>query len=265
MALPDYEVLAVKYAWRPARRPDLFIGGDPHDAPATMDYFVWVVRGGGRVVLVDTGFNEDMAAKRGRTLLRRPDAALPLVGVDPAAVETVIVTHFHNDHVGGFESFPNATFHVQDDEMAFATGRYMRHERFSKPYEPEHVIGLVRLAFRQKVAFHDGDEEIFPGLSVHKIGGHTMGLQAVRVHTRRGWVVLASDASHYYEHFDTGRGYPLVYHVGELLEGYAKLGKLASSPAHVVPGHDPLVMHRYPPVSPALAGIAVRLDAEPVG
>jgi glyoxylase-like metal-dependent hydrolase (beta-lactamase superfamily II) len=264
MALPDHEVLAVKYAWRPARRQDLFIGGDPHDAPAAMDYFVWVIRGGGRVVVVDTGFNEDMAAKRGRTLLRRPDAALALVGVDPAAVETVIVTHFHNDHVGGFESFPNATFHVQDDEMDFATGRHMRHERFAKPYEPDHVVGLVRLAYRRKVAFHDGDEEIFPGLSVHRIGGHTMGLQAVRVHTRRGWVVLASDASHYYEHFETGRGYPLVYHVGELFEGYAKLLKLASSPAHVVPGHDPLVMQRYPAASSALEGIAVRLDAEPV-
>ena len=96
-----------------------------------------------------------------------------------------------------------------------------------------------------------------------RIGGHTAGMQCVRVHTKRGWVVVASDTSHYYEHFETGRGFPLVFHVGELIEGYAKLKKLAASPRHVVPGHDPLVIQRYPAVSEALRGIAVRLDQEP--
>jgi glyoxylase-like metal-dependent hydrolase (beta-lactamase superfamily II) len=262
--MTEYEVLALKYAWRPARRADLFIGGDPHDADATMDYFLWVIRGEGRTIVVDTGFNQDMAVKRGRTLLRTPVEALSLVGVDAAKVEELVITHFHNDHIGAFDSFPNATFHVQDDEMAFATGRHMRHERFSKPYEPDHVCGLVRLVFKNKVVFHDGDDEIAPGITVHKIGGHTAGMQAVRVNTRRGWVVLASDASHYYEHFETSRGFPLVFHVGDLMEGYAKLRKLASSPKHVIPGHDPLVMQRYPAVSEELRGIAVRLDADPV-
>lgn len=258
-----YEVLALKYAWRPARRKDLFIGGDPHDAETTMDYFLWVIRGEGRLIVVDTGFNQDMAAKRGRTLLRTPVEALRLVGVDAAKVEQVIITHFHNDHVGAFDSFPSAVFHVQDDEMAFATGRYMRHERFSKPYEPDHVCGMVRLVYKERVVFHDGDEEIAPGVSLHRIGGHTMGMQAVRVQTRRGWLVLASDASHYYEHFEKRRAFPLVYHVGELIEGFGKLVKLASSPQHVIPGHDPLVMERYPPASQALSGIAVRLDVDP--
>ena len=262
--MTEYEVIALKYAWRPARRADLFIGGDPHDGDATMDYFLWVIRGGGELFVVDTGFNQDMAAKRGRTLLRTPVEALQLVGVDASQVKQLIVTHFHNDHIGAFDSFPNAVFHVQDDEMAFATGRHMRHERFAKPYEPDHVCGLVRLVFGNKVVFHDGDDEIAPGISVHRIGGHTAGMQAVRVNTKRGWVVLASDASHYYEHFESGRGFPLVFHVGELIEGYGKLKKLASSPSHVVPGHDPLVMKRYPAVSDALQGIAVRLDAEPV-
>ncbi len=259
-----YEVLALKYAWRPARRRDLFIGGDPHDADATMDYYLWVIRGGGRLFVVDTGFNEDMAKKRGRTLLRTPVEALALAGVDAKEVKEVLVTHFHNDHIGAFDSFPNAVFHVQDDEMAFSTGRHMRHERFARPVEPDHVCGMVRLAFESRVVFHDGDEEIAPGVSLHRIGGHTMGLQVVRVHTKRGWVVLASDATHYYEHFETGRAFPLVYHVGELIEGYAKLRSLASSPGHVIPGHDPLVLHRYPPVSDSLRGIAARLDLAPI-
>jgi glyoxylase-like metal-dependent hydrolase (beta-lactamase superfamily II) len=261
--MAQYEVLALKYAWRPARRPDLFIGGDPHDADATMDYYLWVIRNGDRVIVVDTGFNEDMAVKRGRTLLCTPDAALRRVGVDPATVEDVIVTHFHNDHVGGLDAFPRATFHVQDDEMAFATGRHMRHARLARPYEPDHVCRLVRLTHSGRVAFHDGDETIADGVSVHRIGGHTMGMQAVRVETQRGAVVLASDASHYYEHFETGRAFPLVYHVGDLIEGYAKLHRLAASPRHIVPGHDPLVLQRYPPHSEGLRGQVAQLDARP--
>lgn len=263
MAMPTYEVLALKYAWRKARRADLFIGGDPHDADATMDYFLWVIRGNGRVLVVDTGFNQDMAVKRHRTLLRTPAEALRAVDVDPSKVENVIVTHFHNDHIGAFDSFPRATFHVQDDEIDFSTGRLMRHERFNRAVEPDHVCGLIRLVFDRKVAFHDGDSEIAPGITVHRIGGHTKGMQVVRIHTKRGWIVLASDASHYYEHFEKMRAFPLVYHVGELMEGFAKLVKLADSPKHVVPGHDPLVMGRYPPAGAGLEGFAVRLDENP--
>jgi glyoxylase-like metal-dependent hydrolase (beta-lactamase superfamily II) len=100
-------------------------------------------------------------------------------------------------------------------------------------------------------------------VSVHHIGGHTAGLQCVRVRTARGWVVLASDASHYYEHVETGACFPTTYHLGEVLEGYNKLRRLAESPAHIIPGHDPLVLERYPSVK-GLEGIAARLDLAPL-
>lgn len=261
--LPCYEVFALKYATRGGARPDHFIGGDPHDRPMPMDYFLWVVRDQERLFLVDTGFNADMAAKRNRTLLRRPSEALSLLGITTDSVRDIVITHLHNDHAGTFEEYPNARFHLQDDEMAFATGRYMCCDRFSRPYEVDHVVGFVRLVYQDRVEFHRGDAEIGPGISVHRIGGHTAGLQCVRVHTARGWVVLASDASHYYEHFEQERCFPLVYHVGEMLEGFRRLRELADSPAHVVPGHDPLVMERYSAAEPQLEGIAVRLDWPP--
>ncbi len=264
MELPSYEVFAIKYAQREGRRPDHFIGGDPHDAPMPMDYFVWLVRSLERIVVVDTGFDAAMAAKRKRTLLRAPRDGLQLLGVRADAVEDVVITHLHNDHVGTFFDFPAARFHLQDEEMSFVTGRSMRHERFNRAYEVEHVAGMVRLVFKDRVVFHRGDGKIAPGISVHRIGGHTAGLQCVRVHTQRGWVVLASDASHYYEHMEQGRGFPLMYHLGEALEGYDTLRRLAQSPQHIIPGHDPLVMKRYPAVSPELDGIAVRLDVDPV-
>jgi glyoxylase-like metal-dependent hydrolase (beta-lactamase superfamily II) len=152
---------------------------------------------------------------------------------------------------------------VQDDEMAFVTGRHMRHAQFRHSYEVEDVVGVVRMLYEGRVHFHDGEEELAPGVTVHRIGGHTAGLQSVRVHTRRGWVVLASDASHYYEHFEKGRCFPTIYHVGDVLEGYGTLQRLAESPQHIIPGHDPLVMARYPAPSRELEGIAVRLDVMP--
>lgn len=263
MTQTTHEVFALKYAERDARRPDNFVGGDPHDVPMPMDYFIWLIRNDERLVLVDTGFDAPMAAKRGRRLLRTPKAALALIGVNAHEVRTVVITHLHNDHVGTFFDFPNATFHLQASEMSYVTGRYMRHERFRRAYEPDHVAGVIRMTYDERVVFHDGDEEIAPGVSVHHIGGHTAGLQAVRVRTRRGWVVLASDASHYYEHFERATCFPTTFHLGQVLEGYDKLRALADTPAHIVPGHDPLVFQRYPAASPPLEGIVARLDAEP--
>jgi glyoxylase-like metal-dependent hydrolase (beta-lactamase superfamily II) len=155
----------------------------------------------------------------------------------------------HYDHVGTFFDFPNAVFHIQDDEMSFVTGRYMRHARFAHSFEPDDVVGMVRMLFKGRVVFHKGAEDLAPGLSLHHIGGHTPGLQSVRVHTRRGWVVLASDATHYYEHLETGRCFPSIFNLGHVLEGYDTLRRLADSPRHIIPGHDPLVMARYPAVS----------------
>ena len=265
MDLPVYEVYAIKYAQREGRRPEHFIGGDPHDAPMPMDYFVWLIRGDNRLIVVDTGFDAEVAARRKRTFLRSPREGLALLDVKADDVRDVVITHMHNDHAGTLCDFPNASFHLQDDEMSFVTGRYMRHECFRRPFETEHVVDMVRMVYKDRVIFHRGDEEIAAGVSVHHIGGHTAGLQSVRVHTRRGWMVLASDASHYYEHFEKSRCFPLVYHVGQMVEGYATLRRLAASLQHIVPGHDPLVMQRYPAPAPELNGIIARLDVEPLG
>ncbi len=265
MQLPAYEVYAIKYATRDARRSANFIGGDPHDAPMPMDYFVWLIRNAERTIVVDAGFTADVAAKRKRTFLRSPSEGLAMLGVKSDTVRDVIVTHLHYDHIGTFQDFPAAQFHLQDDEMAYATGRHMRHARFNHGYEVDDVVGMVHMVFKGRVQFRAGDAELAPGVSVHRIGGHTAGLQSVRVHTRRGWVVVASDASHYYEHFETGRCFPTVYHLGEMVEGFDTLRRLADTPQHVVPGHDPLVMARYPAASAALEGIAVRLDVMPSG
>lgn len=255
-----YEIYAIKYAYHERHASENFIGGDPHDGPMPLDYFVWLARNAERTLVVDTGFSAATAERRQRKHLRCPTEGLRMLGVEAAAVRDVVITHLHYDHVGNFDLFPAATFHLQDDEMRYATGRHMRHEVFNGAFDVEDVVGMVRNVYRGRVQFHDGDATVFPGISVHRIGGHTMGLQVVRVTTRRGWVVLASDASHFYANMEQVRPFPIVYSVADMVAGYARLRALAESPQHIIPGHDPKVMERYPAPRKDLEGIVVRLD-----
>ncbi|WP_298967886.1 N-acyl homoserine lactonase family protein [uncultured Methylobacterium sp.] len=265
MTHPDpFELYAIRYGHHSGRKAsDNFIGADTHESGEDLDYFVWVARNADRCFVIDTGFNPTSAAERGRTMLRRPAEGVGLLGIDPGAVDEVILTHLHYDHAGSLGDFPRARFHCQDSEVAYATGRCMCHPFLRHPYDVEDVVGLVRRVHAGAVTFHDGAAEIVPGLSLHRIGGHSAGLQVVRVWTRRGWVVVASDATHFYANMATGRPFPAVHDVGAMLEGFRTVRALADSQDHVVPGHDPRVMALYPAVSPDLDGIAVRLDVAP--
>lgn len=264
-----FRLYAIKYAThdRPASanlmEPELY--ADPHEnAVMPLDYYVWAAVSDAGTVVIDTGFGEAAAAQRGRTLLRSPADGLRDIGIDAAQVKDVVITHMHYDHVGNFGLFPAATFHLQDREMALATGRYMRHRHLRRPYDVEDVTAMVRAVYAERVRFHDGDRDLLPGLSVHLIGGHAHGLQVVRAWTERGWVVLASDAAHFYANLDQGNPFPVVFHVGETLDGYERLAALADSPDHIIPGHDPLVLKRYPAAAPGLEGVIARVDLAPV-
>ena len=259
-----YEVYAVRYAHNPnARRAQNFIGGDPHDGPMPLDYFVWAIKGARHSFVFDTGFDAAMAEKRQRQFLRSPAVGLKAVGVEPTEVQDVILSHMHYDHCGNYDLFPRARYHLQDVEMAYCTGRCMCHPGLRLPFEEEDVVAIVRKVFTGRVIFHDGVEELAPGLTVHHVGGHSKGLQVVRVWTRRGWMVLASDASHFYANMEEGRAFPILHSHEDTLEGYRTMRCLASAPDAIIPGHDPLVLTRYPVWKPGLDGIVVRLDLEP--
>jgi glyoxylase-like metal-dependent hydrolase (beta-lactamase superfamily II) len=260
-----YELYALRYATATRNPAEVFIGADPHDAAVPMDYFVWAARNELHTVVIDTGFGVAAAQRRGRQLLREPGDALRLLGIDCAHVKHVIITHLHYDHAGNLQLFPRARFHLQESEMAFATGRHMAHAFFAHAYDLEAVLAMVRLVYGAQVQFHHGDAEIVPGITVHHVGGHTHGLQVVRVWTRLGWVVLASDAAHYLANMTTGRPFPIVADVMQMAAGWERLHELASRPQYIIPGHDPLVMQRYREPQPSLRGVAVRLDAEPQG
>jgi len=258
-ALEPFEVFAIRYARVDRKSSENFLGGDPHESGMPMDYFVWMARSESKTWVIDTGFNQAAADRRKREFLRCPTEGLRLLGVDAAEVEDVIITHMHYDHVGNFDLFPRAQFHLQDSEMAYATGRHMATPFFSHAFEVDEVVAMVRNVYKGRVSFYDGDAELAPNISLHHIGGHTKGLQLVRLWTRKGWLVLASDASHYAANMSQRRPFPIVIDVAQMMDGWDRMLGLAEDFANIIPGHDPEVMELYPAPFSELEGIAVQL------
>lgn len=261
----EWEVFALRYGVQQRTRGMNFIGAaDPHDTPMPLDFYVWLLRRGDEAIVVDTGFKGSGELTRGRRILRPVGEALSQLGCDPAAVRDVIITHLHYDHAGNLDLFPRATFHLQEREMGFATGRHMCAACIRHAYDVEDVVKMVRALYEERVRFHAGAGEVAPGVSVHHVGGHTDGLQMVRVATARGPLVLASDASHFYANMELGASFPIVFNLGDMAAGWGAARALALGRADmVVPGHDPLVRAIYPEV-PGSAGETVALHLAPI-
>ena len=195
-----WEVYAIQYAHRADRhRYETFITNawtDPlHDTLQPISYYVWAIVNRERAFVVDTGFGASELGRRRREsgdrwqprLICSPAEGLARIGVDAAKVRDVVVTHLHFDHAGTLDEFPAARFHLQELEMRYATGPHMAHAFFNGAYSVGHVTRMVEHVYEGRVAFHSGDAELAPGVTLHLIGGHTLGIQSVRVRTRRGW------------------------------------------------------------------------------
>jgi glyoxylase-like metal-dependent hydrolase (beta-lactamase superfamily II) len=124
------------------------------------------------------------------------------------------------------------------------------------------VVKLVRAVHAERVCFHDGEGEVAPGVTVHRVGGHSDGLQMVRVITARGPLVLAVDPAHYYANMERRNPFPIVYDLGAMIQGWRRARQLAGGDESlVIPGHDPLVRERFPAADGA--GEVLRLDLPP--
>jgi glyoxylase-like metal-dependent hydrolase (beta-lactamase superfamily II) len=262
MTEPHYRVFALRYGSNQRRRRAENVifrpPGDDHDGPMPMDFFVWAIAGpddSNGVVLVDTGAGPGTMAARGHDYLCSPVAALASVGIGPGDVSDIVTTHLHWDHAGNIADFPHARLHVQRAELAHATGPAMCSGFLRRPYDADQAGEWLTELYRGRVTFHQGDDELAPGISVHHVGGHTPGMQVVRVSTARGHVVLASDAVHYYENLTAENPFPVLVSTIDYIEALRTVTRLADGPEHVIPGHDPLVLARFPATRPGPAAL----------
>ena len=249
MAAPVTRIDAIRYARHDRKAAANFAGAvDDHDLDMPLDYFIWAIhRPEGPPVIVDTGFGEDAAAARGRTMIRPVVEGLRDAGIDHLLIEDVILTHMHYDHAGSLGAFPNAKFHVQDAEVAGCTSRAMCDHETRAPFDGEPVAQLMRKLFADRVVFHDGDSEFAPGIALRLAAGHTAGLMVVCCETERGTVVLASDAAHLYANVTRKLPFPIfVDQPGYISAQQRALALAGGSLDHFIPGHDPLVLACFP-------------------
>lgn len=259
-----YEIYQMTYARDTGRRVhNNFVMLDMHDGPMPVDFNVWILRNRHRVVLVDTGFGDRASDERGRPLDFLPPEGLRRIGIDPDEIEDIVITHLHFDHAGCIDQFGKARLHIQDEEMSFATGRCMCDPFIRRPFDVEDVVTLVRRVYADRVVFHDGEDDLFPGLTLHKFPGHSNAVQGVLVNTARGKVLLASDTSHYYANILNAKPFNLTVNTTATLASYRKALALVDGVAdRLIPGHDPKLRRLFPAIT--VNGIELlALHAEP--
>jgi glyoxylase-like metal-dependent hydrolase (beta-lactamase superfamily II) len=226
-----------------------------------MDYFVWLATSADTdtAVVIDSGFTAQTAEARGREHVASPIETLAALGVDSTAVQRVILTHLHYDHTGNAAAFTSARYTVQEKEMAYWTGRYAGRGPNRTLASAADIAFLVDANFDGRIDWVDGDAEIVPGITVHHVGGHTPGMQVVRVATDAGHAVVASDASHFYANIEVDRPYAVVHNLPDMYAAFDTIRRLAADPSLIVAGHDPAVLERYAPAGDGLRGRAVRI------
>jgi glyoxylase-like metal-dependent hydrolase (beta-lactamase superfamily II) len=254
VAGPIYEVYAVQYAVIPDFGVSNLIAGADKERKIDISMMVWLVRGNGRVILVDSGFYRPQFFKRWTVRdYARPDEAIASADVKPEEVTDVVLTHAHWDHADGADLFPKAQIWIQKDEYTYYTGAAWRPGGKHGGIEPDDVQMIVKANVEGRVHLVDGEQEILPGIRVYTGGRHTFQSQYVSVPTRAGTVVIASDNMYLYENLEKHAPVAQTFDAASNLAAQDRMRAIGKI---IVPGHDPAVMLRHPHTSPR----AVRID-----
>lgn len=245
------EIYAVHYAETMLDYGTCYVNHPGDTRPQQIDYAFWILRGADGVIVVDTGFNADIAARRGRKAIVTPAQALDFLDIEPGDVKAVIMTHLHYDHAGNSDLYPHAQFYLQNAEWEFANGPDMTDPLQGAHYEAEDLARFQALLDSGRMSLIQGDGELFPGVEHFVVSGHTPGQMALRVAGPDGAVVLASDALHFYRNDGPDGVFPVTLDADAEARGYAYMRDLAAGSDRIVAGHDPANRDRWPAVDQA--------------
>jgi len=255
---PQYEVYAIRYATIPDFSVAGLVAGADRSRKMDIAMMVWLVRGEGRNILVDSGFYRDQFFKQWKVAdFVKPSEAIERLGVKAADITDVIITHMHWDHADGLDLFPKARIWLQKDELQYYAGEAWQARTTHGGIDPEDVLAAVKLNTQGRVGLVNGDaQEIIPGITCYTGGRHTYASQFVGVLTAAGTVVLASDNMYLYENLEKHVPIAATLDAASNLRAQDRMKELASSPQLIIPGHDPAVMKNFPNPVAGVAKIA---------
>ncbi len=234
----NYVIRALKNGQCEVRDYITFLDSESEDT-STFYLYVWVIEGGPRPVVVDTGPKNPQAFAKATqryipSLTQLPEERTPELlkrnGVDPADVSHVIVTHLHGDHYDYFDAFANAQLVVS--KQGFLDGL---------PGISRDVMIALAARWPDSLRLVE-DEEVLPGIRVFWVGCHSLCSQAVAVQTALGTAVITGDVAYKYENIETDRIISCP-DPDECRRAVARIRQLADI---VLPAHEPRVLERWP-------------------
>ncbi len=252
----NYEIYAIRYATiKDFAVSGLVAGADP-SRKMDIAMMVWLIKGGGRNILFDSGFYRDQFMRQWKPAdYSKPSDAVARAGVKPEEITDVVISHIHWDHADGFDLFPKAKIWIQKDELEYYAGSAWNGRKRSAA-DPEDIIGLVKLNTEGRVALVNGDaQEILPGITCYTGGKHTYASQFLGVTTATGIAVLASDNAYLYENLEKRVPIAQTLDAASNLRAQDRMKQLATNPKLIIPGHDPAVMKNFPEVAPGVVRI----------
>ena len=268
-ATPEYEVYAIRYADQGdglVSAGSLMLSAENDQMIPGMAYYVYLIEGNGMSIAVDTGFAPVLTERLGSRLHFSGPDGLRRLGRDPAAISDLIITHAHYDHVGCLEDFTSATFHIDTEMMPIVEGTDPCHPFFRQGYGKRDCATIRRLKADGRLVEHTNVSIPWPGIELIHIGGHCRGQMVIRVNTKRGPIVLASDAAHLYQEWEEEKPFGVFYDMPAMLEGYRTLTNLSGgSRTEMIAGHDAAVMAMFPAPAKEHEEAIVSLHEAPIG
>ncbi len=248
-ASPLYSIQAIRYATAPGvTLSDLIVDG-PKDQKVDIAMVVWLIRGGGRNILFDSGFHRQTFLKEFPMKdYLRPDEAVRTAGVEPGEITDIVISHAHWDHMGGIDLFPKAQVWIQREEYRYYTTEAWQPSGNHGGIDPDDVKELKKLNSEGRVHLVDGDNvEIFPGIHTHTGSRHTYASQYLLVDGTPPFV-LASDNCYFYLNLSAhlaSATFSDADHAANIAQ-QARMIEMAGSQDRVVPGHDMLQFTKFP-------------------
>jgi len=254
--MATYSIKAIKFCEQSVPGPQMFFMSRWGEWMLA-DFYLFVLRrDDGKVILIDTGLRDvdeiqplvlAGVGHRGRFRMDMDKQNIPLLlrqeGIDPGAVEHVLITHLHYDHCSNAKLFPNAQFVVS------RTGWHLTLDPPHAGLIPDILFPRDILAYfvneaRDRLILVDDEApEIIPGIGAFYVGGHTMCSQAFTVQTREGVAVFPGDTVFYYENLESDHPVGLAV---DIIECYQAMERIRGIADIFVPPHDPVLLEKYP-------------------